>query len=232
MDRRRLQPYTGVVYDDGMGERTAKQLRRRDLPSAAALCTRAFRNAPHIVHFFPDETRRPGDAAALFRMRIRYGLLFGEAHGTSASLEGLAVWLPSERASMPMWREVLAGGMGLYRAVGSEAVARMTHVSEHNRRLRVQHVPEPHLFLSLLAVDPDHQGSGHGAALMRPMLERLDRDGVPCYAETTDEGVVAFYERLGFRAGEVSTVPGTDLTVWPLVREPAGDPSTPERKAP
>jgi len=157
----------------------------------------------------------------LFRRRIRYGLLFGEVQVTSPALEGIAVWLPSKRASMPMWRELLAGGAGLFRTVGADAVSRMTQVSEHNERLRLACVPNPHWVLSILAVDPEHQRQGHAAALLEPMLTRLDRERTPCYAETTDPGVLPFYERVGFHVDTPSTVPGTTLAVWPLGRQPA-----------
>ena len=197
-------------------------LRGRDVPSAARMCARAFLDAPHVVYFFPDERRRERDSAALFRMRIRYGLLYGEVHVSSEDLEGIAVWLPSERASMTLWRQIRSGGTRLYRTAGSDAVARMTHVAEHNDRLRRKHVEARHWFLSILAVDPAHQHQGHATRLVNGMLRRLDPEGIACYAETTEADVLPFYERLGFEPGSESTVPGTDLTVWPLVRAPAG----------
>jgi GNAT superfamily N-acetyltransferase len=196
------------------------RLRKRDIAEAARLCARAFRDTPHVVYFFPDETRRERDSAALFEMRIRYGLVYGEVHVSSEELEGIAVWLPSERASMTLWRQIRSGGTRLYRTVGSDAVARMTHVAEHNDRLRRTHAGGRHWFLSILAVDPAHQHQGHAMRLVTGMLDRVDREGIPCYAETTEANVLPFYERLGFEPGTESTVPGTDLTVWPLVRPP------------
>lgn len=198
------------------------KFRRRDLVPAARMCARAFRDAPHIVHFFPDETRRNGDSVALFEMRIRYGLLFGEVYVASPDLEGIAVWIPSTHAPMTMWKQIRAGGMRLYRTVGGDAVARMTHVTEHNNRLRRQHVSGHHVFLSILAVDPAYQRRGHATRLLNSMLSRLDRDRIPCYAETTEPELLPFYERHGFESGGESAVPGTDLTVRPLIRPPGG----------
>ena len=188
---------------------------------AAGMCARAFQEEPHTVYFFPDEERRMRDSVELFRMRIRYGLRYGEVHVTSSNLEGIAVWLPSERAAMTMWGQIRSGGMGLYRAVGKDAVARMTHVAEHNERLHREHVSGRHWFLSILAVDPENQRRGHASELLRAMLDRLDHDRISCYAETTQSDVLPFYERHGFGIGAESIVPGTDLTVWPLVRSPS-----------
>jgi ribosomal protein S18 acetylase RimI-like enzyme len=190
------------------------------------MCGRAFRDTPHVAHFFPNEERRAVDVAAMFAMRIRYGLLYGEIRTTSPALEGIAVWIPSERATMTMWQQIRAGGMRLYRSVGADAVARMTHVAEHNDRLRTQHVQGKDWYLSILAVDPDHQGRGHATRLLGSMLDRPDRESLACYVETTEQELIAFYQHFGFDPGGASTVPGTDLTVWPLVR-----PSRAQRQA-
>ena len=98
----------------------------------------------------------------------------------------------------------------------------MTHVAEHNDRLRLQHVPGKHWFLSILAVDPVYQHQGHATRLVESMLTRLDREGTPAYAETTEPDLLSFYRRVGFEPDAESIVPGTDLTVWPLVRPPGG----------
>ena len=196
------------------------KLQRRGLREAAGICARAFVHSPHIGYFFPDEARREDDARALFEMRIRYGLQKGEVYAPSPKLEGIAVWIPSKHANMTMWGQLRAGGMRLYRSVGSDPVARMTHVEKHNDLLRETFVPEPYMFLSILAVDPDHQGKGHASRLIEAMLHRLDRDRIPCYLETTEEAIVSFYRRFGFIRGDASAVPGTDLTVWPMLRVP------------
>jgi ribosomal protein S18 acetylase RimI-like enzyme len=125
---------------------------------------------------------------------------------------------------MTFWRQIRSGGTRLYRTVGSEAVTRMKHVAEHNDRLRRENVEGCHWFLSLLAVDPAHQHRGHATRLVNGMFGRLDRERIACYAETTEPDVVPFYEHLGFEVGNESTVPGTDLTVWPLVRRPWASP--------
>ena len=203
-----------------MTPQEALHLPRNHLRRAAEACVQAFVDAPHIAAFFPDESRRAHDAAALFEMRIRYGMQKGEVYATSSKLEGIAVWIPSNAAVMTIWGQIRAGGMRLYQTVGRDAVARMTHVEQHNDRFRGRAMAEPFLFLSILAVQPDHQGQGHGTRLMESMLSRLDRERVPCCLETTDERVVPFYRRFGFVASDPSIVPSTDLAVRLMRRDP------------
>src|SRR5688500_5386289 len=69
------------------------------------------------------------------------------------------------------------------------------------------HPHEPHYYLPLAGVTPDRQGRGIGSALLQPVLDRCDRDGVPAYLEATSERNRALYERHGFVATSVIELP-------------------------
>ena len=60
------------------------------------------------------------------------------------------------------------------------------------------HPSEPHWYLEVLSVRPEHQRQGLGSRLVTPILERADRDGLACYLETADPDNVDFYQRFGF----------------------------------
>jgi hypothetical protein len=49
--------------------------------------------------------------------------------------------------------------------------------------------------------------TAQSAGLMRPIIERSDRDGLPCHLETADPANVAFYRRFGFEVERSSTSP-------------------------
>ena len=65
------------------------------------------------------------------------------------------------------------------------------------RRIEKAHPKEPHWYLGVLGTDPDHQGKGIGAALLAPVLERCDREGMPAYLESSKESNIPYYERFG-----------------------------------
>ena len=50
-----------------------------------------------------------------------------------------------------------------------------------------------------IGVHPDTQGQGLGSTLMRPTLDRCDREGLPAYIEASNERSAALYARLGFQ---------------------------------
>jgi ribosomal protein S18 acetylase RimI-like enzyme len=55
-----------------------------------------------------------------------------------------------------------------------------------------------HWYLPWLAVRPERQGAGLGAALLSEGLERVDADGLPAYLETPNPRTIPLYERHGF----------------------------------
>ena len=69
---------------------------------------------------------------------------------------------------------------------------------------------EPHWYLEVLSVRPEHQRQGLGSRLVTPILERADRDHVPCDLETADPDNVAFYRRFGFEVVDpaLEVIPG------------------------
>ncbi len=65
--------------------------------------------------------------------------------------------------------------------------------------MEYRHPREPHYYFVDIGVAPHAQGRGLGSALMRPTLDRCDREGLPAYLEASSERNAALYERLGFR---------------------------------
>jgi GNAT superfamily N-acetyltransferase len=87
-----------------------------------------------------------------------------------------------------------------------------------HRELERVHPLEPHWYLSLLGVDPPHQGRGAGRALLRSFLRRVDAEAAPGYLETDRAENLPLYEREGFEvAGELSVL---GARVWRMWRTP------------
>jgi GNAT superfamily N-acetyltransferase len=83
------------------------------------------------------------------------------------------------------------------------------------------HPRERHVYLPAIGVAPEWQGKGIGTALLRPMLERCDREGLPAYLEASSERNRACYERNGFVARDALQLPGGGPPLWPMWRDPS-----------
>ena len=88
------------------------------------------------------------------------------------------------------------------------------------REVDRRHPTETHWYLALLSTDPGVQGRGLGTALMQPVLDRCDADGVPAYTETQKFENVAWYGRSGFEVIDEVRLPDTPV-IWRLWREPS-----------
>ncbi|MFG2435308.1 GNAT family N-acetyltransferase [Streptomyces sp. NPDC048508] len=77
-----------------------------------------------------------------------------------------------------------------------------------------------HTYLWMIAVSPERQGEGLGSALMEPVLDRCDREGLAAYLEASNARSRALYERLGFvvTGGPLALPDGPAM--WPMWREP------------
>jgi len=134
------------------------------------------------------------------------------ASWTTAEGTGGAFWYPPGTTKLNL-RETLAEALPFL----PEGLFRLGRVSRFEGEIKSRWPKEPHWYLSILSISPESQGRGHGSALMKPGLERVDASGAPAYLETQRERNVGFYERFGFELVEKLMIDG-ELPVWLMYR--------------
>jgi GNAT superfamily N-acetyltransferase len=88
--------------------------------------------------------------------------------------------------------------------------------------MAARHPQEPHWYLNVLSTRPDRQGQGLGTAVLGPVLERCDADGVPAYLESSNPRNLTLYRRHGFvETGDPIDLPDGPSLI-PMWREPRG----------
>ena len=80
------------------------RLEKRQAVHASEVLTRAFLDDPLINYFYPDTAEREKRMPYAHRFILNHGFRYGEVYAPSAGLEGIAVWLPSEKFEMTLWR--------------------------------------------------------------------------------------------------------------------------------
>jgi GNAT superfamily N-acetyltransferase len=187
------------------------------------MLARAFQSDPLYSYILPDAEARRLHNPPMFAALVRYSLIYGECT-TTPDLGGAACWLRPGRTRLTLWR-VLRAGLGLQTSVArfpSEARQRFLSVMGYADETHERLMGRPHWYLWALGVEPGRQGQGIGGALLRPVLDRADEDGIACYLETQTEPNVRFYERRGFTVIEDGPVPGHGVPFWTMVRGPGG----------
>lgn len=212
-----IDPPRRATVATGQNAPAVRQATAADVPGLARALAGAFHDDPVAAHCFPGDSRRTvrlarGFELFLRRVYLRHGQCF-----TTADLTGGALWLPP-------------GEWKLDRLETLRLLPRMARVYGRDLRrllgaldfLEHRHPEDPHHYLPFLGVEPARQGQGLGSALMRPVLERCDRDGVAAYLEASTERNRALYERHGFELVERVELPGGGPPMWRMWREPAG----------
>jgi ribosomal protein S18 acetylase RimI-like enzyme len=184
----------------------------------AAIISEALKNDPLQCYFFRDEQEQNEIGPVLYRLIAKYGIRQENLLATSTEYEGVAYWETNHDRKLTGMTQVLSEGLRLLKAAGVPTLSRMVKAGSAAFRLRRRLVPFPHWYLGLLAVDPRHQRKGHASALLRPVLEKLERERMPCYLETHKTENVALYEHFGFRVLEELELPGSRIRQWCLLK--------------
>lgn len=165
-----------------------------DVPAIRTVLARAYDANPLIRWVFPDDATRADATAIWLGPAIEQYLAVGVVHValSGGTVVGVAAWRPPARAAAPSPGPAsLPSPAGALRAlVGPQRASEVLGALAGTRDLTP---PAPAAYLNYLAVDPAHQGDGHGARLVRagPTGDT--------WLGTTDPTNVAFYERLGYR---------------------------------
>jgi len=196
------------------------QLLTDQIGPASEILTRAFFHDSKLTYIFPDAEIRNERARHLFEFELRYGMNYGKVFTTSPSLEGVAVWLPSEKSEITFWRAIRSGGMGLQKGLGKENMKRLLSFSAIVDKLHKKHAPDPHCYLFFIGVNPEFHGKGFSGRLIRPVLGWLDDRKMACYLSTQNEKNISLYQHYGFEIVEQLTLPNTNIVHTGMLRKP------------
>lgn len=186
---------------------------------AAEALARAFVDYELMAYAVPALERRGRAVAALYGALLTDALRCGEAY-TTRDGSGAACWLPPGREHLGVLRQLRAGMASLPLRFGPSGFGRLLAYDVLGQALHHELAPEPHWYLSTIGVEPAGRGRGAAAALLRPILERADAAGLPCYLETHREANVAIYRRHGFDLVRRAQPSGRPVAVFAMLRRP------------
>jgi ribosomal protein S18 acetylase RimI-like enzyme len=194
----------------------ARAASRDDSGGAVLTLARAFARDPFTDWLVRRDAGRAAALRACFQLAYAgVAFRFGCVEVTD-DLSGVALWLPPGA-----WRLRPLRDLGLLPALGRVVGARrLLGRLAGLHALHREHPREPHYYLFVLGVDPERQGQGIGAALLRSRLDRCDEERVGAYLEATTDASRRLYERWGFRVRRELRVAGDAPPVWLMWREP------------
>jgi GNAT superfamily N-acetyltransferase len=188
-----------------------------DLPRIGSALGRAFFDDPLFVWAIQDDDRRQRFELEFFTLYAKAFLRHEETYTTGGEVVAAALWAPP--GAEPVSGE---DAEELGRLVEELAGPEGSRFLDLTKLFDDHHPHGSYWYLQFMGVTPGWQSQGIGSALMAPMLERCDREGVRAYLDATSERNKRLYERHGFEAKDPFAAPGGP-PVWPMWRQPASD---------
>lgn len=188
---------------------TIRTARPSDAANAIGIMTLAFSTDPMARWSLPN----PATYLKIFPLLAKAfgGNAFSSGTAYIAgNFAGTALWLPpgvgSDDGSLKKLFEENTGG---------DIKDDMAVIFEKMEKF---HPTEPHWYLPMIGVDPAHQGSGTGSALMAASLKAVDLDKAIAYLESSNPRNIPLYERYGFEVvGEIQS--GSSPVLRPMLRK-------------
>ena len=194
---------------------TVVRATRQDMPALTSTLARAFLDDPVAAWSCRPESLRPGMLERFQGARLRQLLTYEEVW-TTPDLSSAALWAPPE-----LWKTTVREDIELARGLlHPRLIARLPLIVGGLLGIERRHPRDvPHWYLAVLGTDPSAQGQGLGSAVLAPVLERCDADGVGAYLESSKDRNIDFYARHGFRVTNPLRLP-RGPSIWPMWRSP------------
>ena len=186
---------------------------------AAVVMARAFMQDPFFTFVFPKAARRARILPWIFEKNLRYGQRYGKVF-TSASLEGISLWLGPEKPGLEWMGTLLSGLVLLPLKLSWPELQKSLRLSKFAGQLHQKSISGRHWYLVGLGVEPSRQGRGVAGALMQPVLALADQEKVACYLDTNNELNIPFYERVGFCVAGKGQASQAGPRTWGMLRQP------------
>lgn len=197
------------------------KVERSQFPAMVEILAQAFNQDPIMQYFYStDEMIRLKRLRWLSQLVINYCHPYEQIYTTTNELKGCAVWLPPHAFPTNMLRLMRLGFYQFPLKVQWQRIGEFLKIFNQMEHYHLQDMPNPHWYLFMLGVAPAYQGQGVGGMLIEPVLQQSDRDGIPCYLETSTERGVHFYQKHGFQMLQIGQLSPPAPCYWTMKRDP------------
>jgi GNAT superfamily N-acetyltransferase len=174
------------------------RLERKYIKPASLMLACAFIDL--FSEIVPNQEERKRQNLYIWEYLLRRDYSYTTTMITSPKLEGLAVWMHSDKhVNNSVWWALLSGAIWPAFRINKKIKENITVWREYADKKRYQFAPFKHWYLKCLAVDPKYQGMRFASHLLDGMFQKSDRDGLPYYVETEGEKNISIYKHFGFK---------------------------------
>jgi ribosomal protein S18 acetylase RimI-like enzyme len=189
---------------------------KKDAQAIKDLVKGVFRDDPLMAWFLRRDHRREAGLEVFYDFTVNTYCLPQNLTWVTDDVSGTALWMPPGKWDLPP--TMLPAMIGvIIRAFGW---GNLMYKFGERQKIDACHPSKPHYYLAGLAVREELRGRGVGSALIRPILDRSDREGAGCYLEVSLERNLGFYQRHGFAVTQKLGIGPEKFPVWIMWRDP------------
>ena len=164
-----------------------------------------------------------GDVSEKTRSRYcqtTYRSMFGDAImiSTDAAIDNLIVLCPPGYRGIPTRRFLRSGALATVFRLGLGAMKRSIAFEKNAVAVRNRYSDDKTWYLMTFAVRAGKTHQGLGSAILRPILEWMDKNHYSVYLETDKAVNVEMYEHFGFQVVDICMVPGSQIKQYGMLR--------------
>jgi hypothetical protein len=120
---------------------------RAEGKQAAETLARAFHDYPLLKYYFPDSSKREKITYYFIASSVFSATRYGEVYATSVNMEGVAVWVLSDRYPKSIIDGIRAIPLSISFGLFWHGVYRLKAVGDHIEAVKARLAPARHMFL-------------------------------------------------------------------------------------
>lgn len=191
------------------------EMQRKDIDSFSEILAKGFEGYS-LFEYFCDNKYDFNKMKLFWSVALAASYKKAYSISDSEKLKGVAVFFPPEYRDIGIFSYLMAGG---YKLFGKLNVVKMLKFDSFAAKIKRKYSDKNTWYIYSFAVLKDSRGKGIGSKLLKTMLEHFDNEKQNCYLETLKAENIVIYQHYGFKLMEEVKVPGSDMTLYAMLRE-------------
>ncbi|OOM73653.1 hypothetical protein CLPUN_44070 [Clostridium puniceum] len=193
------------------------RVQKKDLEKCADVATAALLNDPSSKYLLKHNLtyqKLYKYFLTIYRAMYKHSYIFAP----SESIEGVLALTSPQNMSPSSVDYISAGILKLQFTIDIGILFRSIKYKSNCERIQQMISTNNAWYVFQFAITPKKQGLGLGSKLMKPFLNYLDKNQLPCYLETHKEKNVDLYTHYGFSLKSVDTLPDKKNKQYSMIR--------------
>ena len=193
------------------------RLTKDDIDRGSTVLRDAFINYPAFKYLFPEINDRKKKLRHVMSFFLKCGLLHGEVIAPSKNIEGVSIWYKSMNLNIGLNSLLKAGLISTIYNLNIKSFIRFKKLGDTKRINRDLLLDKEYYFLDVIGIDLSFEKKGYARLLIDTMLEKIDKERISCFLETSNIKNINYYNKCGFIL--LSTYNNDGLESYCMIRE-------------